>query len=268
MTQFTTPADYAEIKDGVVYGEVKEITYDSKTTGTKRKANVILPAGYSEEKKYPVLYLLHGIGGDHNEWIDGGAATVLYNMMAAGETKELIAVVPNVRTRANDSANPDDIYTMEHFKSFDNFINDLKDDLMPFINANYPVLTDCGNTAIAGLSMGGRETLNIGFRMSETFGYIGAFTPAPGVFAYTNFGVTEAGLFTPETFTLPEGSKNFVMIVEGASDDVVKHHPRSYHEALDKNGVEHVYYITEGGHEFKVWRHGLYNFAKHIFQDK
>ena len=93
-------------------------------------------------------------------------------------------------------------------------------------------------------------------------------SPAPGVFAYTNFGVTEAGLFTPETFTLPEGSKNFVMIVEGASDDVVKHHPRSYHEALDKNGVEHVYYITEGGHEFKVWRHGLYNFAKHIFQDK
>ncbi len=265
MAEYTVPAGYANEKKDVNYGKVVEITYPSKTTGTDRKANIILPAGFSEEKKYRVLYLLHGIGGDHNEWIGGGAATVLYNMMAAGEAKDLIAVVPNVRARANDAANPEDIFSIEHFKAFDNFMNDLKNDLMPFINANYPVFTDRKHTAIAGLSMGGRETLNIGFHMYDTFGYIGAFTPAPGLFPYENFGVYEEGLFTEDTFKLPEGSDHFVMIVEGATDDVVKHHPRSYHEALVKNGTEHIFYTTEGGHEFKVWLHGLYNYVKNIF---
>ena len=137
---------------------------------------------------------------------------------------------------------------------------------MPFIQANYPVLTDQKNTAIAGLSMGGRETLYIGFNMYDTFGYFGAFTPAPGLLKYTNFGVTEDGLFTKESFTLPEGAENFVMINAGASDGVVSIWPETYSKTLEENGVAHIFYVTEGGHDFVVWKNGLYNFAKRIFQ--
>ena len=261
----TVPADFAANKSDLGYGEMIEIVYNSKTTGTDRKANVLLPAGYSAEKQYPVLYLLHGIGGDHNEWIGGGADKVLWNMMARGEAKEMIVVVPNVRARADDHANPSDIYTPEHFAAFDNFINDLRDDLMPYIQSNYPVLTGKENTAIAGLSMGGREALYIGFSMPETFGYIGAFCPAPGILTYDNKISAESGLFTEEQFTLPEGSGNFVLIVKGDRDYVVGEAPDSYHAALEKNGVEHAYYVTKGAHDFTVWKHGLYNFASILF---
>ncbi len=262
---YEMPVSAILMQKGVLYGQIKEISYDSKTTGSTRKANIILPANYSEEKEYPVLYLLHGIGGDHNEWKGGNPDRVVANAAAAGGTREMIVVIPNVRARANDGANPGDIYSMDHYLAFDNFINDLRDDLMPFIEENYSVATGKENTAIAGLSMGGRESLYIGFSMPETFGYIGAFTPAPGILPYTNFGVTEGGLFTEESFTLPEGSDNYVMIVAGEQDTVVAGWPKSYHETLEKNGVEHVYYETKGGHDFTVWRNALYNFVKNIF---
>ncbi len=260
------PQGFDEIKEGVTYATLNEITYDSKTTGTTRKANVILPPDYDKDKKYPVLYLLHGVGGDHNEWLGAEPVNVLSNLVAEGEASRMIVVIPNVRAKANDVCDPETVYSLENFKAFDNFINDLRDDLMPFIEENYPVLKGKENTAIAGLSMGGRETLYIGCSMPETFGYMGAFTPAPGLLAYTNFGVSEDGLFTKETLTLPKGSENFVMINAGASDDIVTIWPETYHKTLEDNGVEHVFYVTEGGHDFVVWKHGLYNFVKNIFK--
>ena len=262
---FAVPEGFDEVKEGVVYGELKEISYDSKTTGTTRKANIILPPNYDENKKYPVLYLLHGIGGDHDEWLGAEPVNVLSNLVAAGEAKEMITVIPNVRARANDAGNPSDIYTLEHYKAFDNFINELRDDLMPYIEANFPVLTGKENTALAGLSMGGRETLFIGLSMPETFGYLGAFTPAPGLLAYSNYGVSEDGLFTTETMTLPEGTDKFIMINAGDSDQIVSIWPETYHKTLSANGVENIFYVTEGGHDFVVWKNGLYNFAKNIF---
>ena len=179
--KFDVPEGFDTVKEGVTYGELVEITYDSGTTGTTRKANIILPPDYDENKKYPVLYLLHGIGGDHNEWLGAQPVNVISNLVAAGEAVPMITVIPNVRARADDAVNPQDIYTLEHYKAFDNFINDLRDDLMPYIEANYSILKGKENTAIAGLSMGGRETLFVGCSMPETFGYMGAFTPAPGL---------------------------------------------------------------------------------------
>lgn len=137
---------------------------------------------------------------------------------------------------------------------------------MPFIESSYPVLTGPDHTAIAGLSMGGRESLYIGCSMPETFGYIGAFTPAPGLLPYTNFGVSEEGLFTKKTLTLPKGSRHFVMINAGLSDGIVSIWPQTYHETLKANGVNNTFYITDGGHDFTVWKNGLYNFAKEIFK--
>ncbi len=265
QNSYQVPEGFDQVQSGVAYSAVQEIEYASTTTGTIRKASLILPLHYDETKKYPVLYLLHGIGGDHKEWLCGEPATILGNLQATGGAKDMIVVIPNVRARAEDAGNPADIFTLKHYEAFNNFINDLRDDLMPYIKAHYSVAEGRENTAIAGLSMGGRTSLYIGFNMPETFGFIGAFCPAPGVFAYTNYGVSENGLFTKEAFTLPKELETFVMIVEGESDDIVKHWPREYHEALVQNNVEHIYYVTEGGHDFGVWKHGLYHFLKNIF---
>lgn len=261
---FEVKSGYAEKRGNVEYGEMISITYDSTTTGTARKANVILPAGYSTDKKYPILYLLHGIGGDQNEWLGGSPATVVGNLVADKEAEEMIIVMPNVRAREKDEGNPADIFTVGHFKAFDNFINDLKNDLMPYIEANYSVATGRENTAIAGLSMGGREALYIGLSMPETFGYIGAFCPAVGVLPYD----IEGGLFKKDEFKLAEGYTTFIMIVAGESDTVVKEWPKTYSDTLTENGTENIYYVTSGGHDFTVWKHGLYYFAKRIFKNQ
>lgn len=261
--QYAVPDGYNVKKENVMYGTLETIEYDSKTTGTKRKANIILPAEYDTNKEYPVLYLLHGIGGDHNEWLGADPVVVIGNMIARKEAEEMIVVMPNIRARAEDAGNPSDIFTLEHFQAFDNFIYDLQDDLMPFIEENYSVEAGRENTAIAGLSMGGRESLYIGFTMADTFGYVGAFCPAPGVLPYD----TEKGLFEKDEFVLPPEYDSYVMIVEGSNDNVVGQWPSTYHQTLLDNGVEHTYYVTEGGHDFNVWTHGLYHFAKELFHE-
>lgn len=249
-------------RTNVEYGETVYVKYPSATTGTERKLKIILPAGYTEEKQYPVLYLLHGIGGDQNEWFGAKPDIVIGNLIAAGEAPEMIVVLPNVRARANDAANPSDIYTPAHFAAFDNFINDLQNDLMPYIAEHYSILTGRENTAVAGLSMGGREALYIGLTMPETFGYVGAFCPAPGVLPYN----VEKGLFQREAFKASEEfGDTFILINAGKTDGVVGDWPRTYSETLTANGTEHIFYVTDGGHDFTVWKHGLYNFVKRIF---
>lgn len=262
---YKTPIGFDTQKKDVEYGEITTIEYDSKTTGVKRKANIILPAKYDENKQYPVLYLFHGIGGDENEWRYGNPQYVIGNLIASGEAEEMIVVIPNCRARENDAVPKEDMFSLPHFQAFDNFINDLNNDLMPYIKEHYSVAEGRENTAIAGLSMGGRESLNIGFKMPETFGYIGAFCPAFGIFGYTNNAVTEEGLFTEDTFTIPDTYKTFIMIVKGKSDNVVNDEPEKYHNVLVKNKVEHIYYEAVGGHDFTVWKNGLYNFAKELF---
>lgn len=258
---YDTADNFASIKKDIEYGKIETIEYSSETTASVRKANILLPPEYTEEKEYPVLYLLHGIGGNHTEWLGGNPAAIIGNLIAQGEAEEMIIVMPNVRARKNDAPNPPDIYTTDHFKAFDNFINELKNDLMPYIEANYSVAKGRENTAIAGLSMGGRESLYIGLTMPDVFGYVGAFCPAPGVLPYD----VEGGLFAVDDFKLPEGYESLIMIVAGSNDTVVGNWPETYHQTLANNGTEHIYYVTAGGHDFTVWKNGLYNFAKRIF---
>ncbi len=262
---YSVPSDMAASSFDVTYGNVKLKTYESKTTGSSRKVNVILPPNYSEKETYPVLYLLHGIGGDQNEWMLGNPDKILGNLIHNGDAKSMIIVLPNVRARRDDSV-PSNIFSLEHFAAFDNFINDLRDDLMPFIEETYSIKTGRENTAIAGLSMGGRESLYIGFSMPDTFGYIGAFSPAIGLFSYSSGGIDEPGLIMPENLKLPEAyGDTMVMIVNGDNDTVVHDWPIQYRQALVDNGVDHHFYITPGGHDMNVWKHGLYNFAKRLF---
>ncbi|MBE5796717.1 MAG: esterase family protein [Clostridiales bacterium] len=256
------PADFDVRHDDVTYGKMLYHTYLSKTTGNIRKMFIILPPDYSEERTYPVLYLLHGIGGDHSEWLGGRPDVVVGNLIAAGEAQEMIIVMPNVRARKHDSPNSSDMYTPAHFAAFDNFINDLTNDLMPYMKAHFSIAEGPENTAVAGLSMGGREALYIGLSRQDLFGYAGAFCPAPGVLPYH----AEKGLFARADFRAAEGFEPYILINAGASDGVVGQWPATYAATLTENGTANTFYTMPGGHDFTVWKHGLYNFAQRIFK--
>ena len=244
----------------------KEITYFSDVTGTMRHANVILPGGYDESKKYPVLYLLHGIGGDENEWKEAQPEIISANLAQEKKASEMLLVLVNVRARADDRV-PEQLFTIEHFRAFDAFKQDLTQCLMPYMEAHFSIQKGREHTAIAGLSMGGRTALYIGLTMTDLFGYIGAFSPAFGLLPYTNNGVTEEGLLGESGLCLPKehAEDTLVMIVHGTSDVVVRDEPVRYHEALERNGSKHVFYLVEGGHDFTVWSNALYLFLSSVF---
>lgn len=261
-----TPARYHVAVDDVTYGEMREITYPSTTTGVNRKANVLLPPDYNEDVKYPVMYLLHGLDGDHNEWKNNGSpAQIIGNLITYGEAREMIVVMPNARARENDKGSPSDSHSVPHFQAFDNFKNDLLNDLMPYIKENFSIAEGRENTAVAGLSMGGRTALYIGISEPQMFGYVGAFSPAIGVLPYD---VEPEGLFKPEEFKLPDlyNGKNFVMICTANVDSVVHETPVEYAQKLIENGTKIMFFMRNGGdHGWDTWRDGLYHFAKRIF---
>ena len=266
-------------------GKVVDITYDSTVVAegktVARKAKVVLPKGYSKDKKYPVVYMQHGIFGDETSLYNDGTQYVVWNAIANGDAKDMIVVFPNAC--ANETGRPVEVngngFNLQHYAAYDNFINDLTKCLMPYINSHYSTLAGRKNTAICGFSMGGRVSLQIGFTKPEDFGYIGGFCPAFGIFQYTNNGVTEPGFFKEDTFTLkPEYMNNtLVLIAAGPNDGVVRTEPKRYADALEKNKVPHIYYETMGGdskkpggggHEKAVYQHGLYNFLKRIFKNE
>lgn len=261
-----TPARYHAAVEGVTYGEMREITYPSKTTGVDRKANVLLPPDYNEDVQYPVMYLLHGLDGDHNEWKNNGSpAQIIGNLIDNGEAREMIVVMPNARARANDAGGPSDSHSVPHFEAFNNFKNDLLNDLMPYIKEHFSIAEGRESTAVAGLSMGGRTALYIGISEPEMFGYVGAFSPAIGVLPYD---VEPEGLFKPEEFKLPDlyNGKNFVMICTANVDSVVHETPVEYAQKLIENGTKIMFFMRQGGdHGWDTWKDGLYHFAKRIF---
>ncbi len=265
---FPVPEDYNIRRPDVDYGEVREIRYHSNTVGKDRKALVVLPPAYTEDKKYPVVYLCHGLGQDQTQWLDDGSVQfMLGNMIADGTAKEMILVLPNCRARENDEADPEDAFAITNYRAFDRFLYEFQSDLQPYIDSHFSVAAGREHTAIAGFSMGGRVSLHLGVTLPDTFGYIGAFCPAPGIFHYTHMNVTEEGLFTEETFDIKEKyrDRTVLMIVAGKSDMLVGGYPEKYHSVLASHGVAHIWYRKQGGHDMSVSGHGLYNFMKLIF---
>jgi enterochelin esterase-like enzyme len=256
------PAGFDQMHSGVKYGKISEEMYFSKTTSADRKCNVLVPAEYDGSRKYPVMYLLHGIGGDHTEWLGGNPVYVAGNAVAAGGVPCII-VMPNVRAMNPDSC-PSNPFSAEAVAGFDNFIHDLFNDLMPFIEHTYAVKTGRDNTAVAGLSMGGRESLYIGFRKQDSFSAVGAFSPAPGLLPVSGFD----GMFKPGSFKFKDGAAkpDFVLICTGGHDTMVGTIATVYHDTLGKNGVDHFWYVMPGDHDFTVWKNGLYNFCLRVFR--
>ncbi|MDR0954791.1 MAG: hypothetical protein LBM20_05350 [Rikenellaceae bacterium] len=248
------PADFDQEKEGIARGTVELITYPSTTVGVDRKARVYTPPGYSPDQKYPVLYLLHGIGGDENEWYEGGVPhIILDNLYAQNKLTPMIVVLPNGRALVDDRSH--DAMAPDRVVGFEIFEKDLLNDLIPYIEANYPVIADRDHRALAGLSMGGGQSLNFGLGNLETFGWVGGFSSAP------NTRMPQQLLPDPEKAK----SLKLIFIACGDQDGLMYNSSRT-HDYLAEHQVPHIFLVEPGGHDFKVWKNDLYIFSQLIFK--
>jgi enterochelin esterase-like enzyme len=250
------PLGFDSLLASIPHGKIDSVFYPSKTVGVKRIAIIYTPPGYSENKKYPVLYLLHGIGGDEREWLKGGQPQVILdNLYAQKKIEPMIVVMPNGRAMKDDRAGGN-IFDSVKVQAFSVFEKDLLNDLIPFIEKTYPVYKDRENRAIAGLSMGGGQSLNFGLGNLDTFAWVGGFSSAPNTKA--------PELLVPN----PDEAKKklkLLWISCGDNDGLITFSQRT-HEYLTTNDVPHIYYIEPGVHDFKVWKNSLYMFSQLIFK--
>lgn len=250
------PVGFDTVRDSIAYGKIDTVIYKSKTVDTLRRAIIYTPPGYSKKKKYPVLYLLHGIGGDEKEWLTGGSPQVILdNLYAQGKIVPMIVVMPNGRAMKNDRAGGN-IMAPDKVQAFANFEKDLLNDLIPFIEKKYAVFTDREHRAIAGLSMGGGQSLNFGLGNLDKFAWIGGFSSAP------NTKLPQE--LVPDIDAAKEKIK-LLFISCGASDGLISFSKRT-HDYLQQKNVPHIYFVEPGVHDFKVWKNGLYMFSQLIFK--
>ena len=303
------PAGFDARRPGIQAGRVERIEYDSKVTGNKRPAVVYLPPGYSSARKYPVLYLLHGIGGNENHWTQSGKAdSILDNLIADNKTLPMIVVMPNGRAsnepstmsfgrggpaRGNRGAQPQGGQGQApappagatpqaggqtgaapaagngrggrlggtgmgvEFTAYAAFEKELIGDLVPFIEARYSVQADREHRALAGLSMGGGQSLNFGLGNLNTFAWVGGFSSAPNTAPPAQL-VTDAAAARRQLKLL---------WVSCGDKDSLFNISEGVHKYLDEQKVPHVWHIDVGGaHDFTVWKNDLYHFSTLLFR--
>ena len=237
------PAGIVTKRDGIPHGRLEMIEYDSKTVGTKRKMNVYTPPGYTKDKKYPVLYLLHGIGGDETEWQRFATPDVLLdNLIADGKAVPMIIVMPNGRAQKNDRAEGNVFAAAPAFATFE---RDLLDDVIPTIQSRYSAFTNRENRALAGLSMGGGQTLNFGLGHLDTFAWIGAFSSAPNT--------RPPAELVPDPAAAKSQLK-LLMLTCGNKDGLINI-SQGLHAYLKEKSVPHIWHVDGHGHDAKVRRY-------------
>lgn len=261
-------ADLFKTND-IPHGTVARRWYDSPGLGMDRRITVYTPPGYENSaEKYPVLYLLHGAGGDEEAWISlGRTAQILDNLIAEGKVKPMIVVMPNgnVIQDGAPGEGSKNFYKPQFMipKTMDGTYEGAFEDIIKFVESNYRVKADKANRAIAGLSMGGYHTLHISRYYPNTFDYMGLFSAAimPREDAtgkvYSNFDETLK-------VQMDNGYKLYWIAI-GKTDFLYKAN-EEYRSKLDAMGMKYTYVESEGGHTWRNWRVYLSQFAPQLFQ--
>ena len=273
--------DFYDIKN-VPHGEVRSFYYWSKTFGETRHAYIYTPPGYDKEKKkrYPVLYLQHGMGEDRRAWPNQGRTNfILDNLIAEGKAKPMIVVMEDggiargfgtpIRDKSGkilpqpQGQGPGRRGGQGQGPNFwDEFTETIITDIIPAIDEHFRTIPNRENRAIAGLSLGGTQTYQISQANLDKFANIGVFSAPfgfPGVETGYNGLLAKPDEFNKQVkvFFISMGSK------EGPNTG------RTIHETLDKAGIHNVYFEAPGtAHEFQTWRKSLYHFAQLLFQKK
>ncbi len=282
-------AGFNKLRENIPHGTLTVVPYDSKTLGTSRQVRVYTPPGYSADKKYPVLYLLHGIGGDDREWTHGPnpchADKIIDNLLADGKVPPMIMVFPNgnsamtaemvaARIAGNSAARAGGPPAGGGGGGRGNagrgggtdswgrpFENDLLKDIIPLIESKFSVIADREHRALAGLSMGGGQTLNIGFAHPDLFGYIGGFSSAPNTYEFG--GMNSTTKLMPDAEAM---KKVKVLWVACGNKDGLLRVSQGVHGMLKTAGVPHVWHVDSHAHDTTEWDNNLYLFSQHLFK--
>jgi enterochelin esterase-like enzyme len=250
------PKGFDQKRDKIDRGKVETIEYDSKSVGAKRKAVVYTPPGYSKDNKYPVLYLLHGIGDDETGWTKKGSAEVILdNLYADKKLVPMIVVMPNGRAATDVTVRTP---WNQQFKAFANFENDLLKDLIPYAESHYSAKADREHRALAGLSMGGGQSLNFGLAHLDTFAWVGGFSSAPNTKSAADLVTDPAGA----------AKKLRLLWVSCGDKDGLMNVSKTFHATLDDKKVPHLWHVDSGGHTWPVWKNDLYLLSQRLFRDK
>jgi enterochelin esterase-like enzyme len=268
-------SEWMDTKD-VPHGAVASVNYYSTALSKFRRMHVYTPPGYESGKgKYPVFYLLHGAGDNDNAWTTvGRAGFILDNLIAAKKAKPMIVVMPAGHTRRAGEASPTPPSASGNPFAQDEFTKEFTTDIMPHVEKNYRTLSNRANRAIAGLSMGGYQTLNIAVPQLDKFAYVGVYSS--GLFGIV--GNPRGGAGAPQpNFTWEndhraeldnaEWRKGLKLFWIGTGkDDFLLNTSRATVEMFKKHGFPVVYEETGGGHTWLVWRDYLQKFAPMLFQ--
>jgi len=242
-------------------GTVSHPWYDSEVLGINRRLSVYTPYGYEKntKTKYPVLYLLHGAGGDEEAWISmGRTAQILDNLIEKGLAEPMIVVMPNGnpdQQAAQTFGLPTTELDWRKQENRNLYVKSLVEEIVPFIEKNYRVVAKKSHRAIAGLSMGGGHTITASGMYPDTFDYICPLSMganrSPELDAQLQ-GIKKAGY---KLYWLACGNTDFLFDRANELD-----------AALTENGLEHTYFVSEGGHVWANWRYYLNTFAPLLFK--
>ncbi len=256
-------------------GTTTHITYRSQKANRDKGAYVWTPPGYDSSKKYPVMFMNHGVFGDENGMLKGFNVREMASAMSkSGEAVPFIIVFTSMYTDPA-SASPAGI-TQASMDRYDDFYYDLKDSLYPYVCEHYSVAKGRENTAIAGFSMGGRESLYIGICGKDFIGYVCASSPAPGIVPGKDGWLDHAGSYIPGTnrrmtnadFKFEKNELPYLLMIGGGTNDtVVGTFPKTYHEIFAANGTDHIWMEVPGGsHDGSVGIPLFYNFFRKVFK--
>jgi len=249
------PAGFNAARDDIPHGDLKVVEYDSKTLGTRRQMRVYTPPGYADDRKYPVLYLLHGLGNTSTEWTQRARAPqIVDNLLADGKIKPLVMVFPSGDATAT-VANPGGGGRAQAGYGVP-FENDLLKDVIPYVESHYSVLADRNHRALAGMSMGGGQSLNIGLSHVDTFAWVGGIASAPNT--------------RPPADLVPDPAVakklNLLWLAVGSRDGLMRIN-QGVHNYLREKGVPHVWRLDGNAHDTAEMSSNLYHLVQRIFKE-
>lgn len=266
LVTLQVPEDVLTKHEDTEYPGFRKYHYFSRTAERETPVNVLLPQSYDGVKKFPVLYILHGYW-DSEDWMARDVVkidTMLPNLVKKGEAEEMIVVLPYIFCDREIPACTG--MNLQNSLAYDNFINDLLTDLMPFIEKNFAVKTGPENTALTGFSMGGRESLFIGFSHPELFGYLGAVDPAPGLINVPT-SPNHPGQLPKEAIRFDRIAPKVVFVGAARDCPADSDDPTNYRALMTQNGVEHIWqHMPNHPHDPTIVKPHLYNFFRMAFR--
>ena len=253
----------------VPHGKVEAVWYDSPTLNAKRRMMVYLPPGYDQgRQKYPVLYLLHGTGGDETVWLEQGhAAQIFDNLIASGKAEPMIVVMPNGHTDTpaapgmgpNNNEQP----TFAHKQWMEGTFEQSFNDIVNWVDANYRTRAAKRYRAIAGLSMGGYHSLYISANQPDDFAYVGLFSAAIGRMDQGKSKIYD-DLEAKLVAQFKQRPRLYWMGI--GKDDFLYKDNAEFRKMLDKNRLRYTYHESGAGHEWANWRDYLIIFTQLLFK--